>query len=158
MFLQMTYPKVINLLKKRFRESGAGKIAKALNVRKTVFEWFINVRETLKWTLVFQWKCSGKSTWGCVLSGLINSLNPLQRDRDWSSANIGFKTGWKSTMLVWETLIDNFVIKKKNWVERIQDYLKNIWMVRKYFLDTYGVYPPIINGDQLSLHRYKSVS
>ena len=54
MFLQMTYPKVINLLKKRFRESGAGKIAKALNVRKTVFEWFINVRETLKWTLVFQ--------------------------------------------------------------------------------------------------------
>ena len=34
--------------------------------------------------------------------------------------------------------------------------MQNIWTVRKYFLDTYDVDPPIINGDQMSLHRNES--
>ena len=38
------------------------------------------------------------------------------------------------------------------------EYLKNIWTVRKFFLDNFGVDPPVINGDQMTLHRNESSS
>ena len=37
-------------------------------------------------------------------------------------------------------------------------YLKNIWTIRKYFIDKYGADPTVINGDQMPLHRNKSAS
>ena len=46
-----------------------------------------------------------------------------------------------------------YALKKEDQVVRVQDYLKKVWMVSKYFLDTYGIGPPIINGDQMPLHR-----
>ena len=49
-----------------------------------------------------------------------------------------------------------FAIKNEDRIIRIKDYLQNIWMVRKYFLDTYSIDPPIINGDQMPLHRNES--
>ena len=49
-----------------------------------------------------------------------------------------------------------FAIKNEDRLIRIKDYLQHIWTVRKYFLDTYGVDPPIINGDQTPLHRNES--
>ena len=49
-----------------------------------------------------------------------------------------------------------FAIKNEDRIIRIKDYLQNILTVRKYFLDTYGVDPPIINGDQMPLHRNES--
>ena len=36
--------------------------------------------------------------------------------------------------------------------------MKNIWTVRKYFIDNYGIDPPVIIGDQMPLHRNESVS
>ena len=45
-----------------------------------------------------------------------------------------------------------YAIKKEERVIWITDYLKNIWTVRKYFIDKYGIDPPIINRDQMSLH------
>ena len=51
-----------------------------------------------------------------------------------------------------------FAIKYEDRVIRIEDYLQNIWSVRKYFLDTYGIDPTIINGDQMPLRRNKSTS
>ena len=33
-----------------------------------------------------------------------------------------------------------------------------MWTVRKCFIDKYGVDPPVINGDQMSLHRNESTS
>ena len=49
-----------------------------------------------------------------------------------------------------------FAIKNEDRIIRIKDYFQNIWTVRKYFLDTYGVDPPIINGDQVPLQRNES--
>ena len=49
-----------------------------------------------------------------------------------------------------------FAIKNEDRIIRIKDYLQNIWTVRKYFLDTYGLDPPIINGHQMPLHRNES--
>ena len=34
----------------------------------------------------------------------------------------------------------------------------NIWRIRKYFRDTYAVEVPIVNGDQMPLHRNESHS
>ena len=46
-----------------------------------------------------------------------------------------------------------FQIKQADREERVFEYLKNIWTVRKFFLDNFGVDPPVINGDQMPLHR-----
>ena len=51
-----------------------------------------------------------------------------------------------------------FGIKIEDRIIRIKVYLKNIWTVRKYFMGKYGVKPPVINGDQMPLHRNASAS
>ena len=51
-----------------------------------------------------------------------------------------------------------YAIKKEDRIIRIKDYLKNISTVRKYFIDKYGVDQPVINGDQMPLHRNESAS
>ena len=48
-----------------------------------------------------------------------------------------------------------FQIKQADREERIFEYLKNIWTVRKFFIDNFGVDPPIINEDQMPLHRHR---
>jgi hypothetical protein len=49
-----------------------------------------------------------------------------------------------------------YSIKKTDLIVRLQDYLKNIWTLRRFFIEKYGVDPPIINGDQMPLHRNES--
>ena len=53
---------------------------------------------------------------------------------------------------------ERHALKKEDRVVRIQDYLKNIWMIREYFLERYGIDPSIINGDQIPLHRNECTS
>ena len=48
-----------------------------------------------------------------------------------------------------------YSIKNEDPVERLQDYLKNVWRVR-FFIKEYCVEPPVINGDQMPLHRNES--
>ena len=48
-----------------------------------------------------------------------------------------------------------FQIKQVDREERVFEYLKNIWTVRKFFLDNFGVDRPIINCDQMPLNRNK---
>ena len=45
-----------------------------------------------------------------------------------------------------------FQIKQADREERIFEYLKNIWTEQKFFIDNFGVDPPIINGDQMPVH------
>ena len=40
-------------------------------------------------------------------------------------------------------------------VERHEDCFKNILSNRHYFLEKYGMDPPIINGNEITLHRNK---
>ena len=49
-----------------------------------------------------------------------------------------------------------YSIAKEDVIIRVTDYLKNIWTVRRYFIETFGIDPPIINGDQMPLHRNES--
>ena len=48
-------------------------------------------------------------------------------------------------------------IKKEDLVERLQDYLKNVWSICRYFIEKCGVEPPI-NGDQIPLRQNQSSS
>ena len=52
----------------------------------------------------------------------------------------------------------NYAIKKEDKITRIKDYLKTIWTVRNYFIDKYEVNQPVINGNQMPLHRNESTS
>ena len=52
----------------------------------------------------------------------------------------------------------NYAIKKEDKITRIKDYLKNIWTVRNYFIDKYEVNQPVINENQMPLHRNESTS
>ena len=49
-----------------------------------------------------------------------------------------------------------YQIKSDDRIERITEYLQNIWLVRKFFIDRVGIDPLIINGDQMPLHRNES--
>ena len=49
-----------------------------------------------------------------------------------------------------------YSISKENSSIRVQDYLKNIWNVRHYFITKFGMDPPIINVDQMLLLRNES--
>ena len=40
----------------------------------------------------------------------------------------------------------------------LKDYLKNVWILRNFFLKTYGVDPPVINGNQVPLHWNESTT
>ena len=41
-------------------------------------------------------------------------------------------------------------------MKKVQDYLKNIWAVQKFFTGNYNIDPPIINSDQMPLHNKSS--
>ena len=49
-----------------------------------------------------------------------------------------------------------YSIKKEDLIERLQDYLKNLWSIQYYIIEKYEVDPHIINGDQRQLHRNES--
>ncbi|XP_047127793.1 uncharacterized protein LOC124808639 [Hydra vulgaris] len=49
-----------------------------------------------------------------------------------------------------------FQIMQADHEVRIFEYLKNIWTVRKYFVENFAVDPPVLDGDQMPLHRNES--
>ena len=49
-----------------------------------------------------------------------------------------------------------FQIMQADREERIFEYMKNIWTVRKYFIENFGVDSPVLNGDQMPLRRNES--
>ena len=46
-----------------------------------------------------------------------------------------------------------FSISQADRVERLQEYIKNMIRLRIFFKKNFGCEPPIINGDQMPLHR-----
>ena len=51
-----------------------------------------------------------------------------------------------------------FAIKQEDRIQRLEEYLKNVIRVRKFFWDKFRINPPIINGDQMPLHRNETSS
>ena len=142
--------------KKRFRESGGRRKCKAPEVREAVFEWFINVRGVLKGRLpikMFRSKCQQVyDEWLKQQPEPVPEQDQLKFGKHWIQDRM------KEYSVSLRKPNKKYAIKKEDRIIRIKDYLKNIWTVRKYFIDKYGVEPSVINGDQMPLHRNESAS
>ena len=142
--------------KNRFRKSGGGRKCKAPELREAMFEWFINVRGELKGRLpikMFRSKCQQVyNEWLKQQPEPVPEQDQLKFSKHWiqdwmKEYNVSLRKPNKK-----------YAIKKEDQIIQIKDYLKNIWTVRKYFIDKYGVDPPVINGDQMSLYRNERAS
>ena len=119
-------------------------------------KWFINVRGVLKGRLpikMFLSKCQQVyHKWLKEQTEPAPEQDQLKFSKHWiqdwmKEYNVGRRKPNKK-----------YAINKEDRIIRIKDYLKNIWTVRKYFVDKYRVDPSVINGDQMPLHRNESVS
>ena len=119
---------------------------------RALFAWFVDVRETLKGRLprrLFKLKAN-------QLYKQWLEQNPATENERLKFSNCWIK-GWeKEYGISLRKPNKRFSIKKTDLIERLQDYLKNVWTLRRFFIQKYGVDPPIINGDQMPLHRNES--
>ena len=137
---------------KRKRATGAGRKAKTPQVRQALFSWFVDVRETLKGRLPRR----------------LFKLKANQLYEEWLEQNSVPENGKVKFSKCWIKGWENeygislrkpnkqFSMKKNDLIERLQDYLRNIWTLRRFFIEKYDVDPPIIIGDQMPLHRNES--
>ena len=138
------------------RTIGASRKSKAPEVREALFSWFVDVRESLKGRLprrLFKLKTNALYE-ECVI---IMRDNPTPESEKLKFGNQWIKMWQKEYGVSLRKPNKRYSIKK-DLVERLQDYLKNVWSIRRYFIEKYGVDPPIINGDQMPLHRNESSS
>ena len=119
-----------------------------------MFEWLINVRGVLKGRLpkkMFRTKCQQVySEW------LKQQPEPIPEEEQLKFSKHWIQDWMKEYNVSLRKPNKRFAIKNEDRIIRIKDYVQNIWTVRKYILDTYGVDPPIINGDRMPLHRNES--
>ena len=139
---------------KIFRETGAGRKPQAVEVRQALFQRFIGIRGVLKGRLP-------KNLLKMQAESLYNNWLTQQVIPAPESDKLKFSNKWvKGWLEEYNVSLKKpnkrFAIAKEDRLERLQGYLKNIWTVRKYFMDTYEVDPPIINADQMPLHRNES--
>ena len=140
--------------KKRFRGSGAGRKCKAPEVREAMFEWFTNVRGVLKGSLPK--KMFGTKYQQVCSEWLKQQPEPIPEEEQMKFSKHWIQDWMKEYNISLREPNKRFAIKNEDRIIRIKYYLQNIWTVRKYFLDTYGVDPPITNGDRILLHRNES--
>ena len=137
---------------KKVRSQGAGRKRKAPEVRISLFNWFIDVRETLKGRLprrIFKMKAN-------QLYEEWLTQNPVPENERLKFSNQWIKEWQQEYGISLRKPNKKYSIKKEDLVERLQDYLRNIWRVRRFFIEKYGIDPPVINGDQMPLHRNES--
>ena len=118
---------------------------------KALLEWFISVRSSLKARLprkMFKTQCK-------VLYEQWLSQQPvgIREEKRIVFSNSWIRNWMKEYGVSLRHPNKRFQIKQVDREERVFEYLKNIWTVRKFFLDNFGVDLAIIHGDQMPLHR-----
>ena len=142
--------------KSKCRKPGAGRRTTKPDVREALFDWFIDIRNTLKARFprkIFKTQCQ-------VFCDKWLAQQPEEIPVE---KRIVFSNRWiKNWMREYGVSLmhpnKRFQIKQADREECVFEYLKNIWTVRKFFLDNFGVDPHVINGDQMSLYRNESSS
>ena len=136
---------------KKFRGPGGGRKAQAVEVRQAAFDWFVDIRYSLKGRLpmkIFKAKCIELyKVWLNNQPEEIKEENQLKFSRCWiqkwmKEYNVSFLKPNK-----------RFAISQENRTLRIVEFIKNVMKVRYYFLINFKKEPIIINGDQMPLHR-----
>ena len=133
---------------KKARAQCAGCKQKANEVRLSLFNWFIDINETLKGRLprrIFKMRAN-------QLYEEWLTQNPLAENEGLKFSNQWVKEWKQEYGISLREPNKKYSIKKEDLVQRLQDYLKNVWRVR-FFIEKYGFDPPVINGDQMALHR-----
>ena len=145
-----------NCSKKHFRVAGAGPPTKAVEVRNSLFEYFIDVRTALKGRLP-------KKLFLAKAKELLQSYNEERRKRREDPETILFSNRWlkgwcKQFHVSMKRPNKRFSITQEKRKRRIISFLKNIWTARYFFEKKYGVNPAILSADQMPLHRNESSS
>lgn len=137
---------------KKSRGAGAGRKVKAAEVRVALFNWFVDVRESLKGRLPRRlFKLKAQQLYG---EWLIQ--NPVPEQEKLKFSNKWIKSWENEYGVSLRKPNKRYSIKREDLLIRLRDYLQNVWAVRRFFIEKYGVDPPIINGDQMPLHRNES--
>ncbi|XP_078676582.1 uncharacterized protein LOC144913644 [Branchiostoma floridae x Branchiostoma belcheri] len=138
--------------KKQYRKSGGGRKQTVPEVRLAAFQWFVDVRGSLKARLpkkVFVLKC--QQLYEEYLQQ--NNLHPAEDERVKFSDK--WIQGWLEEFRVsLKHPNKRFAVPENVRRDRIVQFLKNIIRVRVFFEKTLKVKDvDIINGDQMPLHR-----
>ena len=139
---------------KKFRSAGGGRKAKAQEVREAAFEWFVDIRGTLKGRLpvaVFKAKCM--ELYQRYLDSQVEEIKEEER--------LQFSNHWvQDWMREYNVSLlkpnKRFSISHDERKLRIVEFIKNVLRVRHFFLSHFKKEPVIINGDQMPLHRNES--
>ena len=145
-------------ISKNIRAPGGGRKPVVPEISKALFSWFVDIRVQLKGRIsmkLFNAKCEElfeaykkkKKEEGQELSS--DELN-MKFSKSWIRA-------WKKKYRVsLRKPNKRYALSKEVRRRRILQFLKNIYRVRWFFNQKYGVDPPIISGDQMPLHRLES--
>ena len=135
---------------------GGGRKKSVPEAHEAMYDWFIDIRSSLKARLtksMFKVQC--KIFYEQWLSQQENEV-PEEKKIVFSNKWI---RGWMQEYnLSLRTPNKRFQIKQADREERILGFLKIIWTMRKFFIDSSRVDPPIIDGNQMPLHRKQSAS
>ena len=138
-----------NSSKKAYRAIGGGRKPIFPDVRTRMYDWFIDIRGNLKGRLprtLFKSKCQMfYDEW------LSQQKDPVPEDERPAFFN-QWTRGWMQEYGVFLRKPNKrYQINHEDRVESIEELLLNIWRARKYFLDTFNVEIPIINGGQMQM-------
>ena len=142
--------------KSKYRKPGAGRRTTKPDVREALFDRFIDIHSTLKARLprnMFKTQCQVfYDKWLAQQPEEIPVAKRIVFSKRW------IKNWMREYGVSFRHPNKRFRIKQADREERVFEYLKNIWTVRKFFLNNFGVDPAVINGDQMPLHRNESSS
>ena len=122
---------------KKSRGAGAGRKVKAPEVRVALFHWFVDVRESLKGRLPRRWfKLKAQQLY---VDWLVQNHAP-------ENEKLTFSNKW---IKLWENDYEvslkrpnkRYSIIGEDLLIRLRDYLQNVWTVRRFFIEKYGVDP-----------------
>ena len=134
---------------KKSRGAGAGRKVNAPEVRVALFHWFVDVRESLKGRLPRRlFKLKAQQLYADWLV-----QNPVPENEKLKFSNKWIKLWENEYGVSLKRPNKRYSIKREDLLIRLRDYLQNVWTVGRFFIERYVVDLPIINGDQMPLHK-----
>ena len=142
-----------NAVGNKFSVVGAAAPRKCPSVSKELFEFFIDIRSSLKARLPKKFfLAKAESLYRDYCEWKREGVEPEKL----SFSNRWLKDWCKEYQISIKKPNKRFFITASARKKRITDFLKNIWTVRYTFTKLYGVDPEIVMSDQMPLHRNES--
>ena len=141
--------------KSKYRQPGGGRKVVAPTVREALYDWFIDIRGALTGRLPHS-MCKAHAKF--FYTHWHDQKPPETKQTDLTFSNRWIKGWMREYNISLRKPNKCFQIKQEDRKEQIFEYIKNVWTVRNSFIDNFAVDPPIINRDQMPLHRNESSS